>query len=93
VRLGDLSLASVSPPNPGQFAPLDVGKFVATHIGDCNPPGTDGKKDLKLSFDRLTVNSVLGLDTLSAGSTVYFALTGQRNNGTPFISGAKVTVQ
>jgi hypothetical protein len=93
VRLGDLSLASVTPPNPGQFAPLDVGKFIATHIGDCNPPGTDGKKDLKLSFDRLTVNSVLGLDTLPAGTTVYFAITGRRNNNTPFIAGAKTTVQ
>jgi len=90
-RLGDQG-NFVWPTNPSQFTPVDVAKHIATRVGDCNPPGTDGKKDLKLRFDRLVVRNVLGFDTLPVDSVVYVAITGLRNNNTPFIAGAKLRV-
>jgi hypothetical protein len=90
-RLGDQT-NFVWPVNPNQFIPADVAINLATRIGDCNPPGLDGKADLRLSFDRLTVRSALGLDTLPVDTIVYVAITGQRKNGTPFIAGGKMLV-
>jgi hypothetical protein len=90
-RLGDQS-NFVYPINPAQFAPADVAILAAQRVGDCNPPGTDGKKDLKLRFDRAQVRAALGLDTLPVDSVVYVAIRGLRNNNTPFIAGAKMRV-
>jgi hypothetical protein len=90
-RLGDQN-NFVWPTNPSLFTPVDVGKYLATRIGDCNPPGTDGKKDLKLRFDRLVTRNVLGLDAVPTDSIVYVAITGLRINNTPFIAGAKMRV-
>lgn len=75
------------------FAPVDEAIRAASQIGDCNPPGTDGLKDLRIRFDRTQARSVMSLDTPPSGSVVYLALIGTRTNGTSFIAGAKMTVQ
>jgi len=88
-RLGDQS-NFVWPANPQLYQPSDVAMQIATHVGDCNPPGTDGRMDLRLQFDRPTVRAALDLDTPPVDSIVYIAITGKRLNGTSFIAGAKM---
>jgi hypothetical protein len=91
-KLGDQA-NFVYPLNPSQFAPADVAIRAASKLGDCNPPGTDGLKDLKLRFNRTQVRNLLALDALPVGTPVYIAITGLRNNNTSFIAGAKMIVQ
>jgi hypothetical protein len=74
-------------------APLDEAIRAAAQLGDCNPAGTDGLKDLRLRFDRTAVRSMMGLDAMPAGTPVYIAIVGKRTNGTSFIAGAKMLVQ
>ncbi len=74
------------------FAPQDVAVHSAAQFGDCNPPGIDGMKDLKLRFDINQVMSVLGLDTVPAGTVVPIMITGQRWNGTSYIAAGQVQV-
>lgn len=84
----------VSPTNPLLFTPQDVAVRAATQLGECNPAGTDGLKDLRLRFDRKEVRQLLGLDQMTAGTPVYIAITGQRKlNNAPFICGAKMLVK
>ena len=84
---------SLAPANPWQFAPLDVSVRAAAHLGECNPPGSDGSKDLRLRFNRVQARALLGVDALPAGSVIYLAISGKRTNNTPFTAGAKVVVQ
>jgi hypothetical protein len=73
--------------------PADTGRFLAVDYGDCNVPGTDGRKDVRLDFDLLTVSSVLALDTVAPGDPVYVMVTGLRNNLTPYFAATVFTVQ
>lgn len=85
--------ADLAPTNPWQFAAQDVSIRAAAHLGECNPAGTDGSKDLRLSFDRAQARALLGVDSLPAGTTVYIAVSGKRLNNTPFFVGAKMVVK
>lgn len=89
-RLGD-QINYVYPYGRSPIA--DTGRFLAVNYGDCNVPGTDGRKDVRLDFDMLTASSVLGLDTVAPGEPVYVMITGLRNNLTPYFAATVFTIQ
>jgi hypothetical protein len=75
------------------YTPLDVGRFLAVDYGDCNVPGTDGRADVMLDFDRASVVAALGLGALPPGAKVWVMVTGLRNNGTPYFAANEMYVQ
>jgi len=83
----------VVPTNPWLFSAMQIGVFAATNFGDCNPPGTDGRSDLRFQFSYAQVASTLGLNSLSAGTAVPIQMFGLRTNGTRWIAYGEIVVQ